>query len=343
MDEPTSSLSLTEAERLYGILGNLRAAGTTIIFVSHRMEEIFRACDAVTVLRDGGHVATRPLEETSQDDLVAMMIGRSLERYFPAHVARPPGEELLRVEGLSSPGKFRDVSLRLRAGEVLGLAGLVGAGRSEIALALFGLDPEATGSISVRGVPAAIRSPREAMALGLGLVPEDRKRQGLVLEMTSGRNITLASLDLVSRLGFLRRRREAAAVGEAFGSLRIRGPGPGAAAAALSGGNQQKLVLAKWLARRSSILIFDEPTRGVDVGAKSEIHSLIDRLASRGAGVLLISSELPEILNLSTRVRVVRRGRIAGELSRTEATGERVLELMAGIGARAGGTAADRR
>ena len=338
MDEPTSSLSLAESDRLYEIIARLRAAGTTIIYVSHRMEEIFRACDAVTVLRDGGHVATRPRAGASEADLVAMMIGRPLARYFPACSSRPPGEELLRVEGLSSPGKFRDVSFRLHAGEVLGMAGLVGAGRSEVALALFGLDPAATGKVFVRGKRVEIRSPADAMALGIGLVPEDRKRQGLVLGMTSGENVSLSSLDLLRRLGFVRRAREAAVVDEFFNSLSIRGPGPGAPAAGFSGGNQQKMVLAKWLARRSSILVFDEPTRGVDVGAKSEIHALVDRLASDGAGVLLISSELPEIINLATRILVLREGRTAGELPRAEATQERVLERMAGIGITGGGT-----
>jgi ABC-type sugar transport system ATPase subunit len=332
LDEPTSSLSLPEAERLHGIIARLRAAGTTFIYVSHRMEDVFRTCDAVTVLRDGGHVETRPLAGTTEDDIVRMMIGRTLERYFPAHAGRPLGEEQLRVEGLSSPGTFRDVSFRLRAGEVLGLAGLVGAGRTEVALALFGLDPAASGKVFVGGRPVSIRAPRDAMALGIGLVPEDRKRQGLILGMTSGENITLSSLDRLARLGFVRFRREAETVAENFRSLRVRGPGPDAPAAGLSGGNQQKLVLAKWLARRSRILIFDEPTRGVDVGAKGEIHALIDRLAAEGAGVLLISSELPEVLNLSTRILVLRQGRVSGELDRRSATQERAMELMAGVG-----------
>jgi len=333
MDEPTSSLSIAETQRLYGIIGRLRAGGTTILYISHRLEEIFKVCDTVTVLRDGQHVRTLPLAETNEDEVVRMMIGRPLSKYFPAHTEHEPGEELLRVERLSSPGRFRDVSFRLRAGEVLGLAGLVGSGRSEVALSIFGLDPNAAGQIHVRGQRVSIRSPQHAMARGIGLVPEDRKRQGLVLSMTSGENVSLSCLDRLSRMGFIRLRMERQIVDSYFRRLRVRAPSPDAPAAGLSGGNQQKLVLAKWLARRCRILIFDEPTRGVDVGAKSEIHSLIDELASAGRGVLLISSELPEILNLSTRIVVLRQGRIAGALSRQEATQENVMQLMAGINA----------
>ncbi|MGH9374284.1 MAG: sugar ABC transporter ATP-binding protein, partial [Vicinamibacterales bacterium] len=332
-DEPTSSLSQHEAEKLYELIGRLRAQGVTAIYVSHRMEEIFRVCDAVTVLRDGRHVATQPLASVDRATLVHMMIGRRLEEYFPAHVQASPGKELLRVEGLTSPAGFTDVSFALRAGEVLGFAGLVGAGRSEIAQALFGLDPNVTGHVSVRGQRVTIRDPRAAMALGLGLVPEDRKRQGLVLSMTAASNTTLATLRSLARLTFISRRAERALARTYFDRLRVRASGPDAPTAGLSGGNQQKLVLAKWLAARCSILILDEPTRGVDVGAKAEIHGLVDDLAAQGSGVILISSELPEILNLSTRVIVLREGRIAGELARERATQDGVMRLMAGVAA----------
>jgi ABC-type sugar transport system ATPase subunit len=262
-----------------------------------------------------------------------MMIGRPIEEYVPSHVHAKMGEELLRVEHLSSPGKFHDVSFTLKGGEVLGFAGLVGAGRSEIAQALFGLDPNVTGQMSVGGRPIPFTGPRAAMRAGLGLVPEDRKRQGLVLSMTALANTTLPILDSLSRLTFIRRRAESALVGTYFERLRVRAPGVDVVTAGLSGGNQQKLVLAKWLAARCRVLMLDEPTRGVDVGAKAEIHALIDELASSGAGVMLISSELPEVLNLCTRIIVLRGGRIAGELSRAGATQDALMRLMAGVAA----------
>ena len=332
-DEPTSSLSQHEAEKLYELIARIRASGVTAIYVSHRMEEIFRLCDTVTVLRDGRHAATLPIAALDRATLVQLMIGRRLDEYFPAHVQAKPGEELLRVEGLSSPPAFSGVSFTLRAGEVLGVAGLVGAGRSEVAQAIFGLDPHATGRLHVAGREVSIRSPREAMRAGIGLVPEDRKRQGLVLSMSAAGNTTLATLRALARLSFIRHRAERALARTYFERLRVRASGPDAPTAGLSGGNQQKLVLAKWLAAECRILILDEPTRGVDVGAKAEIHGLIDELAARGSGVILISSELPEILNLSTRILVLREGHVAGELPRERATQDAVMRLMAGLAA----------
>jgi ABC-type sugar transport system ATPase subunit len=332
-DEPTSSLSQHEADKLYELIGRLRTRGVTSIYVSHRMEEIFRLCDTVTVLRDGTHVATQPASELSQPALVQMMIGRPLEDYFPSHVHARTGDELLRVDELGSPGKFQNISFTLRAGEVLGFAGLVGAGRSEIAQALFGLDPDATGRVAIGGAAMPLKGPRHAMRAGLGLVPEDRKRQGLVLSMTALANTTLPILETLSRWTFIRRRAERALVGTYFDRLRVRAASPDVVTAGLSGGNQQKLVLAKWLAARCRVLMLDEPTRGVDVGAKAEIHALIDELASSGAGVILISSELPEVLNLCTRIIVLREGRIAGELPRATATQDALMRLMAGVAA----------
>jgi ABC-type sugar transport system ATPase subunit len=330
-DEPTSSLSQHETEKLYELIARLRAQGVTAIYVSHRMEEIFKLCDTVTVLRDGRHVATQPLATLDRAALVQLMIGRRVDEYFPAHAEQQAGHELLRVEQLSSPAGFADVSFTLCAGEVLGVAGLVGAGRSELAQAIFGLDPQVTGRIRVRGTPVAIRSPRAAMALGIGLVPEDRKRQGLVLSMTAASNTTLPTLASLARLTFVNAGAERAVARTFFDRLRVRASGPDAATAGLSGGNQQKLVLAKWLAARCSILMLDEPTRGVDVGAKSEIHGLVDELAAKGAAILLISSELSEVLNLSTRILVLRGGRVAGELPRARATQDAVMRLMAGV------------
>jgi ABC-type sugar transport system ATPase subunit len=332
-DEPTSSLSQHEAERLYELIGLLRERAVTCLYVSHRLEEIFRVCDAVTVLRDGHHVATTPIGEVDRHGLVEMMIGRRLDEYFPKHVGTEPGAELLRVEHLSSPAGFSDVSFSVRTGEVVGFAGLVGAGRSEVARAVCGLDPDVTGDIYVRGRRITGHDTARAIALGMGLVPEDRKRQGLVLSMSVLENGTLAILDRLSRFGFITTARERRGVGEYFSRLRVPPARLAVPASALSGGNQQKVVVTKWLAAGCPLLIFDEPTRGVDVGAKAEIHALIDELATAGAAILLISSELPEVLNLSTRILVFRGGRIAGELPRAAATQDAVMRLMAGVAA----------
>ncbi|HEX6740152.1 MAG TPA: sugar ABC transporter ATP-binding protein [Vicinamibacteria bacterium] len=330
-DEPTSSLSEHEAVQLFQLMGRLKAQGVTCIYVSHRMPEIFRLCDTATVLRDGQHVATRPLAELDEAALVQMMIGRRLEGRTPDHVKGQPGRERLRVEGLTSPGKFHDVSFTLRAGEVLGLAGLVGAGRSELAQALFGLDPAATGRVVVDGQPVHVDGPVTAMRLGLGLVPEDRQHQGLVLGMSGTANTSLPILERLARFVFIRLPEERKLAAEHFGRLRVRTPGLEFPVAGLSGGNQQKIVLAKWLAARCGVLMLDEPTRGVDVGAKAEIHALIDQLAVDGNAILLISSELPELLSLSTRILVLRAGRVAGEVAREQATEESVMRLMAGV------------
>jgi ABC-type sugar transport system ATPase subunit len=330
-DEPTSSLSQMEADRLYALIGRLTTRGVTCIYVSHRMPEIFRLCDTVTVLRDGCHVATRRVAELSEGELVHMMIGRSLSEYFPDHVSATPGAELLRVDGLSSPRKFTDISFSLRAGEVVGLAGLVGAGRSELARAIFGLEPPARGRITVAGRVVRIASPAQAIRLGIGLVPEDRKREGLVLPASALHNTSLPILRRLSRFGWVQRARERRLGVEYFVKLRVRAPSVDAVVAGLSGGNQQKVVVARWLAAASRILILDEPTRGVDVGAKAEIHALIDRLATQGNAILLISSELPEVLRLSSRILVLREGRLVGEVGRQQATQEGLMRLMAGL------------
>jgi len=329
-DEPTSSLSQVEADRLYELIGRLTARGVACIYVSHRMPEVFRLCDTVSVLRDGQHVGTRPIAELSEHELVRMMIVRPLAEYVSPPNA-VPGDEVLRVRGLSSPGKFDDVSFSLRSGEVLGIAGLVGAGRSELAQALFGLDHVSRGEISLRGQRVRVDTPAEAISLGIGLVPEDRKRQGLVPQESALHNLSLAILRRLSRLGWLRRREERSVAQEFFDRLRVRAASLDAVVAGLSGGNQQKIVLARWLAARANVLILDEPTRGVDVGAKAEIHALIGELAARGSAILLISSELPEILTLATRIIVLRAGRLVGEVTREQATQDRLLRLMAGL------------
>ena len=331
-DEPTSSLSQLEADHLYALLGRLRSRGTTCVYVSHRMPEIFRLCDTITVLRDGKHVATRAASALDEAALVHLMIGRELSEYLGQKAEREPGEALLRVQKLSSPGRFADIGFEVRAGEVVGLAGLVGAGRSDIAKAIFGLDADAQGRVEVAGTVLSGGSPAAAMRAGLGLVPEDRKRQGLIAGLTAQENLTLPTLVQLSRFGWIRFGAERARAKEVFARLKLPPPGLDQAAGGLSGGNQQKIVLAKWLAARCRVLLLDEPTRGVDVGAKAEIHGLIRDLAAQGSGILLISSELPELLALSTRMLVLREGRLVGELGRG-ADQEALMRLMAGVDA----------
>ena len=330
MDEPTSSLSAHESEHLFQLLAHLKERGITVIYVSHRMEEIFRLCDSVTVLRDGRHVATERIPDTGPERVVHQMIGREVTTSTPRHLSQSLGQELLRVESLASPGKFKNISFTLHAGEVLGFAGLVGAGRSDVAQAVFGLDQAASGSVFVRG-KALAGSVDVALAAGLGLLPEDRKRLGLVLSMNCRENISLAALPRLTRAGFVRRREELAVARRYADRLRVKTPSLDALAAGLSGGNQQKIALAKWLARECDILIVDEPTRGVDVGAKAEIHQLLDELACEGLALLVISSELAELMSLSRRVIVLRQGEIMGELPRKDLSQANLMRLMAGV------------
>jgi ABC-type sugar transport system ATPase subunit len=282
-------------------------------------------------LRDGRHVGTLPRGEATPDRVVEMMIGRSLEEYFPSHVSGSPGETVLRVTNLSSPGKFQDVSFDVRRGEIVGFAGLVGAGRSEVARAIFGLDPDARGSIELEGRPLPIGRVRTAMRRGAALLPEDRKRQGLVTQMSGRANLSLAMLERLNRLGLLDRVTESRNARDLYAQLNVRAPSIETPVVSLSGGNQQKVVLGKWLARGARLLIVDEPTRGVDVGAKAAIHKLLDELAQQGVAMILISSELPEVLNLATRILVMREGRIVAEFKRADATQEKVLRAMAGV------------
>ena len=336
MDEPTSSLSVKESENLFNLLAKLKQRGITIIYVSHRMEEIFRLCDRITVLRDGRHVATEKISESNPDRVIQQMVGREVKQYTSQHLQRALGNECLRVENLSSPGKFSNISFTLRAGEILGFAGLIGAGRSEVAQAIFGLDPAATGKVFVRGRELPLHSVTAALAAGIGLLPEDRKRLGLVLSMNCRENTSLTILSRLSNLGFVRRKEERSLVQRYVDKLRVKTPSIEAPIAGLSGGNQQKIALAKWLARECGILIVDEPTRGVDVGAKAEIHHLLDELACQGLALLVISSELPEVINLSRRIIVMRQGVVAGELDRADFSQTNLLRLMAGIEAKAG-------
>jgi ribose transport system ATP-binding protein len=329
MDEPSATLTEHELQNLFGLMRSLRERGVGIIYISHRLEEIFDLCDRVTVLRDGRLVGTRPVAETNRDEIIRMMVGRELTESIPKRPAEV-GEPLLEVRGLSRAGQFADISFTVRRGEVVGLGGLVGAGRTEVARALFGADPIDAGEIRFAGKRVQPRSPREAIRLGIGLVPEDRKTLGLILNMAVRENTTLANLDLLSLMGFVDRKREREVAEKYIRELRIRTPTMEQEARNLSGGNQQKVVLAKWLFTQSRLLIFDEPTRGIDVGSKVEIYELMNDLVAQGAAILMISSELPELLGMSDRVLVLHEGRIAGELSRAEATQEKVMHLATG-------------
>jgi ABC-type sugar transport system ATPase subunit len=332
-DEPTSSLAEPDVRRLFDLIGQLKRAGTTIIYVSHRMPELFELCDRISVLRDGRYVGTLDRAGATHDRLVQMMVGRTVEAFDAAHATTAAGAaEVLRVERLATAAGVVDVSLSVHAGEIVGLAGLVGAGRSETARAVFGLDHVTGGQLTLDGLPFRPRSPRDAMRRGVGLVPEDRKRQGLVLMHPIRQNIATTMLRRLSRGGWISVRAERRIATEQAAALRIKSAGVESPVSSLSGGNQQKVSLAKWLARRPKLLIVDEPTRGVDVGAKAAIHAILDQLAAQGTGVLLISSELPELLALSGRVVVLREGKTVGELPRGDATQEAVLRLMAGLG-----------
>lgn len=334
MDEPTSSLSVAESEHLFKLLGQLKQRSITVIYVSHRLEEIFRLCDTITVLRDGRHVATERIARTNHDRLVHQMVGRDVEFKTPDHVALALGEEVLRVEKLSSRGKFKDISFTIRSGEVVGLAGLVGAGRTEIAQAIFGLDPFATGKVFVRGTQVKLGSVSKMLKAGVGMLPEDRKRQGLVLTMNCRENASLAALERMTwPLGIIKRSDERAITHNFLTRLQTRMANIESPVATLSGGNQQKVALAKWLARDCSALIVDEPTRGVDVGAKAEIHKILDELARAKMGMLVISSELPELINLCRRIIVLREGQQVGELDRDNFSQTVLLRMMAGVAA----------
>ena len=324
MDEPTSALSERESELLFGIIRDLQREGAAVLYISHRLQEIFRLASTITIMRDGRHIATRPAAELDEDRLIAMMVGRELV-HTAVKAKGEPGEIVLEVRGLSRPPRFRDVSFALRKGEVLGLAGLMGAGRSDVAAAIFGLAPAAEGSILVHGLPVAVSSPAAALAAGIAMVTEDRREYGFVPDLPVRENITLSSLRRFSRGPFISRARETRAADEEIRRLDIRSLGGRQPVKLLSGGNQQKVALARALLADPGILILDEPTRGIDVGAKAEIYALISRLAAAGKAILLISSEMNEILALSDRILVMREGAAIAALAAGDATPEQII------------------
>jgi rhamnose transport system ATP-binding protein len=329
MDEPTAALSAAEVDRLFDVVRALRAAGAAVLFISHRIEEIFAICQRVTVMRDGRQVLTRPLEGLAAGDLVRAMVGRELSQQ-PAEAPATPGEPLLNVERLTREGVFTDVSFTVRAGEIVALAGLVGSGRSEVARAVFGIDRYDAGTVTLHGRALKRGSPTTAMAAGLGFVPEDRRQQGLVMEMSVQQNVALASMGSLRRGGLIRAAAEHALATDWATRLRIKYGRLTDSVSMLSGGNQQKVVLAKWLARKPRLLIVDEPTRGIDVATKAEVHHLLSQLARDGVGILMISSELPEVLRVSDRILVMREGRLTAEYSRAEASEEGIMSAATG-------------
>ncbi len=330
MDEPTASLSGPEVANLFRVIGELKASGAGIVYVSHRLDEVFRIAGRVTVLRDGALAGTRAVAEVDRDGLIRMMVGREVSQAFPVRASKP-GEVVLEARGLGCrESGVRGVSLQVRAGEIVGLAGLVGAGRTELARVLFGLTPADSGEILLRGRPVAVGSPRQAVDLGIACLPEDRRRHGVIPEMAVAANVTLAVLRKLSRVGLLDFAGERELAAEVIERFSIRAGSVDAPVAALSGGNQQKVALARWLAAEPSVLILDEPTQGIDVGARAEVHRHVADLAARGLAILLISSDLPEVLGMSDRVAVMCGGTVAGVLSRDEARPERVMALALG-------------
>jgi rhamnose transport system ATP-binding protein len=330
MDEPTAALTDREATRLFELMRDLRAHGVGVVYISHRLEEVAALADRVSVLRDGELVATRDMAEVDRNELIRLMVGREVQAIFPKRTVTQ-GDVVLSAEGVGCRSSgIRGVSFGLRAGEILGFAGLVGAGRTELAHVLFGLTPADEGVIRLRGAAVRITTPAEAVRLGVAYLPEDRRRHGVIGEMSIAANTTLAALRAITRAGFLDFAAEREIATTYLQRFAIKAPSIEAAVATLSGGNQQKVALARWLATRPSVLVLDEPTQGVDVGAKAEIHGLIVDLAAQGLAILLISSELPEILGMSDRVVVMRAGTVAGTLDRAAATQEKIMTLALG-------------
>ena len=329
MDEPTAALTASETEVLFEVIKSLRAKGVSIVYISHRMEEIFELCDRITILRDGSYIGTRYIKDITMDDIVQMMIGREIGERYPKREA-VIGQEVLRVEGLTHSKMFRDVNFSVRAGEVLGVSGLMGAGRTEIMQAIFGNLPIVSGKIFIDGKEVSIHNPRQAIAAGIGFITEDRKTEGLLLEKSIAENIELANLGKVSNKSVLSAKKGAELVKQGIQEFRIKCFGPEHECGNLSGGNQQKVVLAKWIYTDPKILILDEPTRGVDIGAKKEIYSVINEMAAKGVAVIMVSSELPEVLGMSDRIMVVHEGKVTGIIDGATADQAKVMTLATG-------------
>jgi rhamnose transport system ATP-binding protein len=339
MDEPTAALTNVEVERLFGVMATLRHAGSAVLFVSHRLEEVFQSCQRVTIMRDGRFVRTAPVQELDVDAIIRSMVGRDVSA-LDRDKKPQPGELVLEVSQMTRDNVFYDISFTIRRGEIVALAGLVGAGRTEVARAIFGIDRRTAGKVTLNGKKLPNGEPAAAMIAGVAFVPEDRRQQGLVMDLGIDRNIALASLSRLSKAGLIFPSAERALAATWAQRLQLkygRLPDP---VATLSGGNQQKVVLGKWLARRPSLLIIDEPTRGIDVGTRAEVHRILDGLTNEGLAVLMISSELPEVLALADRILVLHEGRIAAELDGATATEEAVMRAATGQNGHPNGTPA---
>lgn len=329
MDEPTAALSQSETVTLFKVVRSLKEKGVSIVYISHRMEEIFELCDRITILRDGQYVGTRNIPETNMDEIVKMMIGREIGERYPERNTKL-GDVVFEVKDLNCPGVFKNVNFNVRAGEVLGVAGLMGAGRTEIMQSIFGNMPHVTGQIFMNGKEIHNKNPWDAMDNGIGFITEDRKTEGLMLEESIMKNISIANLGRISQKGVLNKKREQEMTQQGIEDLHIKCTGAQHACGNLSGGNQQKVVFAKWIFTEPKVLILDEPTRGVDIGAKKEIYSIINKLADTGVAIIMVSSELPEILGMSDRVMVVHEGKIGGFIDKKEANQENIMILATG-------------
>lgn len=329
MDEPTAALTQSETVALFKVIESLRKKGVSMVYISHRMEEIFELCDRITVLRDGSYIGVKNIPETNMNEIVKMMIGREIGERYPSRNVKI-GKEVLKVKELARKGTFHDVNFSVRAGEVLGVSGLMGAGRTEIMQAIFGNLSYESGTIEIDGKEVKISNPRQAMEHGIGFITEDRKTEGLMLDKSIRENISLCNLRRISKSSVISREAEKNMVAEAIKDLHIKCFGSYHECNNLSGGNQQKVVLAKWILTNPKILILDEPTRGVDIGAKKEIYSIINKLAAQGVAIIMVSSELPEVLGMSDNIMVVREGEVRGIISYEEANQERVMTLATG-------------
>ena len=330
MDEPSAPLTNREIEAMFRIVEQLKKKGVAIIYISHRMEEIFQIADRVTIMRDGEYVGTRQTQETGRAELISMMVGRTLDDQQYPTVDKEIGETVLEVRNLSTPSLLKNVKLSVKKGEILGLAGLVGAGRTETVRAIYGADPKSSGEVYVHGKKVEIKKPRDGIRDGIALIPEDRKKHGVLLEMSIRDNISFISIRDICKAAVVNRKADRNLAQSYIDRLKIKTPSMEQLAKNLSGGNQQKVVLAKSMASKSDILIFDEPTRGIDVGAKQEIYMLMNQLAKEGMAIIMISSEMPELLGMSDRILVMHEGEVTGELSKEEATQTKILELASG-------------
>ena len=329
MDEPTAALTERETDRLFDVMRKLKNKGVSIIYISHRMEEVFANCDTITVMRDGQTISSRPTEETNMDQIVGDMVGRVMSEYYPART-NVPGDEVFRVEGFTQPGVFQDISFNLRKGEILGVAGLMGAGRTEIMRAIFGVDPHESGKLYFEGKEIHIKNPGDAIRLGFGFITENRKTEGLILDFSIERNIALPSEERLAKSHVINDKNEFDFSSGLSKRLGVKAQDINLPASTLSGGNQQKVVIAKWVGMHPKLLILDEPTRGIDIGAKKDIYDLMNELTAQGVSIIMVSSELPEVIGMSDRILVIHEGRAAGIVEHKDATQTRIMTLATG-------------